>query len=75
VHAFQLLERRARRLVVPQEIVELSLVQQVLDDVEASGLLGVARPHLVQAAGRVSDEGHGHGATRPAVTRDGPDGV
>jgi hypothetical protein len=62
VHAGQLVVRGARGLVVRQEVVELADVQEFLDGIEAGGLLRMAVAHLVQAARRVRDECHGHGA-------------
>jgi hypothetical protein len=53
-----------------EEVVQLPHMQLLLDDVEARRLLGMARAHLVQAAGRVGNEGHGHGQNPPAVIRD-----
>jgi hypothetical protein len=60
VHARELLERGARRLVVHQEIVQLADVERLLDGVEACRLLGMAVTHGVEAARGMRDEGHGH---------------
>lgn len=71
----KLLDGGARRLVVTQEVVKLPRMQEFLDDVEARGLFRVTRAHVVQSAGGVRDESHGHGGTLPAVFRDVTDGV
>jgi hypothetical protein len=70
-----LLDARAGRFVVHEEVMQLPDVQQLLDCIQAGGLFRVAVAHLVAAARRVRNERHGHGGTRLAVIRDGLAGV
>jgi hypothetical protein len=73
--AHELLYARAWRFVVHEKVVQLPDVQQLLDCIQAGGLLRMAVAHLVATARRVRNERHGHDRTRLAVTRDGLAGV
>jgi hypothetical protein len=71
MYTHELLDGRARRLVVHEKIVQLPDMQQLLDRIQTGRLFWMAIAHLVATASRVRNECHGHCGTRLAVTRDG----